>query len=769
MTATRLAADPVDIIVPVYNAPDDVRRCVESVLAHTDHVYRLILIDNASTDPGVAALLAEVAARRLAHVLLLHNERNLGFTRTANRGLAHSGADVVLLNSDAIVTSGWLDALLRCAASDPRIATVTPFSNNAEICSFPVFCADNPWSASDDAERVRAALAKAAVPTHPDLPTGVGFCLYIRREVLDEIGAFDAVFGAGYGEENDFCLRAARAGYRNVLADDAFVVHAGGRSFVGQKQTLGARNLAIIAQRHPHYGEMVRTYIEADPLRPLREAAAAQLAAATRPGRGVLHVIHHHGGGTETHVRSLIDWSRDRWRHYLLIAVGDSWKVEEHRNDGTVVHFDFSRQPDEPWAMLLSGLCATLDIALLHLHNISGSRDGLLTALADFTLPYIYTAHDLNFACPTITFLAADEMYCGAETDPAICRRCLAAQPPFAGIDIVGWRERHRPLLARAAAVIAPSRWAADTMARYFPETPASVIAHGTDAHSNGRRSGLRLAAVLPDDAVPTVVAIGAIGPDKGARRIERLVEIARQRHARVRFVVIGYTDVERGPWQSEDAALTVHGRYDPADLPDLLAHYRARLILYPSAGPETFSYTLSEVWAASMPVLVPPIGALVERVAGTGAGFVMSDREWRDEAAMFDRLLALLETTNASQLATAATLAAQRPQSGIAEMAGATFALYDRALAGACARPERPLAPERVRNALGYRPWTPPVIDEPVVVVTEVVQPPKPAQSALGRFARAALAIRHTSFGRMLYRLTPRFVLEALKARLSA
>ena len=108
-------------------------------------------------------------------------------------------------------------------------------------------------------------------------------------------------------------------------------------------------------------------------------------------------------------------------------------------------------------------LCATLGIDLIHVHNVSACRDGLLTALATIDVPFGYTVHDVNAGCPTITFLGRDGMYCGAETDPAVCRACLASQPPFADVDIVAWRERHRPLIERAAFLIAPSRWAADS------------------------------------------------------------------------------------------------------------------------------------------------------------------------------------------------------------------------------------------------------------------------------------------------------------------
>ncbi len=763
MTAT--APHVVDIVVPVYNAPDDVRICVESVLAHLRPDARLVLIDDASPDPEIAEHFVALERRAHRQLLLLRNDINLGFTGTANRGMQLSSADVVLLNSDTIPSAGWLDALMHCAATDPRIGTVTPFSNNAEICSFPRFCVNNPWPDGADPDAVRAALAAAAVPTYPDLPTGVGFCMYVRRALIDAIGVFDMAFGLGYGEENDLCLRAARAGWRNVLADNAFVVHTGGRSFAGQKSELGARNMALLLERHPHYLDMVRAYIAADPLRPLRDAALAQQAVVQTPSRGVLHVIHYHGGGTETHVRALIAGSRDRWRHYLAIAVDDLWQVEEHRADGSVVTFEFTRGAHERWREFLGGICATFGVALIHLHNISACREGIRTALEGFRVPYGYTVHDLNFACPTITFLAADGVYCGAQTDPAICARCLAAQPAFDRVDIGVWRARHQTLLLRAAFRVAPSRWAADTLRRYFPDCPAIVIAHGSPDGLPARLPGVRTTIMLPDDDAPTVAVLGAIGPDKGARRIERLAALTRERGTKVRFVVIGYMDVEHGPWQSDDAVLTVHGRYEAANLPDLLAHYRVALVLYPSAGPETFSYTLSEAWAAGRPVLVPPFGALEERVRASDAGWVMTDAQWRDEARMLDRIVALLAPEEEAARAAVSARARATPHASLRQMTDATFALYDRALAEASSTVSalQAFAPQRIRDALQYVPWHPPA--PPGTELFAVIA--EPDVGMLGRVARAAANRRYTLAGRILFRLAPEPLRAALRSRL--
>jgi O-antigen biosynthesis protein len=747
-------AMPIEIVVPVYNAPADLRACVESVIRHTTGDYALVLIDDASPDPAVRVYFDELAARGLSKLTLLRNDRNLGFTGTANRGLTRSRADVVLLNSDTIVTAGWLDALRRCAASDSRIGTITPFSNNAEICSFPRLCENEVWPEGSDPERVRAAIAAAAVPYYPDLPTGVGFCLYVRRALIDTIGPFDAAFGAGYGEENDLCLRAHAAGFRNVLCDEAFVLHTGGRSFEGAKEALGVRNTAILLERHPDYLDLVREYIARDPLKPLREAALTAYDRMFGPALGILHVIHG-GGGTEAHARALIEGTRSRIRHALATVRGDRWRIEQHRTDGSKTFCEFGRRDEEPLEDFLRMLCATFGIGLVHLHHISGSRERFLDAMPKLGIPYGLTVHDLHYACPTITLHRADGFYCGAVTDVETCRTCLSGQPGLETIDIARWRQRHATLVAGAAFVIAPTRWAADTFRRYFPSADVAVIAHGLPSHAQ-RKHGATQVVIIPDDDVPTVAILGAIGPDKGARRIERLASLAAEREASVRFIVIGYLDRQQDAWQSEDGRLTVHGKYDPRELPVLLDYYRVSLVLFPSAGPETFAFTLSEAWAAGRAVLVPPIGALVERVGDHGAGWVMSEDEWRDESQMLDRILDLLSPYNAVAIENAGARAARMPIATLEDMVGATTAVYERAAATAGVE-HVPVDRPRTAEAFGYRAWTP-----PVRVALEPVEIP-PVRG----LARTAQRFRQTTMGRLLYRLMPPRAVDALKARL--
>lgn len=265
------------VIVPIYGAPAALDACLASLLETLPPDAHVLLCDDASPHREIAPLLDAFATRAPFTVTITRRERNLGFVGNVNAAFAQTaGHDVVLLNSDTITTPGWLDALVACAASDPRIVTVTPWSNNAEICSFPDFCRAGP--VPDDADAIARAASIEDAPTYPDLPTGIGFCMYVRRAALDRIGDFDmATFGRGYGEENDFCQRAIGHGWRNVLCDTAYVVHQGGASFSAEGHHPGGENLARLVARYPEYNRQVAEFIMRDPLQPLRERLATRL------------------------------------------------------------------------------------------------------------------------------------------------------------------------------------------------------------------------------------------------------------------------------------------------------------------------------------------------------------------------------------------------------------------------------------------------------------------------------------------------------------
>ena len=221
--------DFVSIIVLTHNALDYTRVCLQSVLRNTDPRHELILVDNGSSD-GTPDYLHQVARSRAGCRVIL-NDENLGYAAGNNRGLAVSrGKNMILLNSDTVVTEGWLERIVGAAEKNPRAGLLGPVTNNisgmqklttvgyeqSNLVGLNEF-ADS--CAKDHAGQVERTLRLT------------GFCLLIKRELLARIGGLDEGFGRGNYEDNDYCLRAHLAGYEGLIVRDCFVHHFGGASF----------------------------------------------------------------------------------------------------------------------------------------------------------------------------------------------------------------------------------------------------------------------------------------------------------------------------------------------------------------------------------------------------------------------------------------------------------------------------------------------------------------------------------------------------------
>lgn len=269
----------LSVVVPVYNAVDELNHCLESLQATVEPGVEVILIDDASPDTSVRELLSAWAHRCPEGWRFERNVNNLGFVGTANRGMRLAQGDVVLLNSDTVTTQGWLQGLQRCLDSDKNIATATPWTNNGEIVSIPAFCASNPIP--NDPDAVADCIAATGQVVYPEIPTAVGFCMAISRRAIDRVGPFDeALFGKGYGEENDFSMRVAQAGMRNVLCDDVYLVHLGGCSFGPLGLKPDENSMQRLLSRHPGYLELVQDFIREDPLSGRRQEILAALDRA---------------------------------------------------------------------------------------------------------------------------------------------------------------------------------------------------------------------------------------------------------------------------------------------------------------------------------------------------------------------------------------------------------------------------------------------------------------------------------------------------------
>jgi GT2 family glycosyltransferase len=264
----------IDVIIPAYRGFEETRRCVESAItARCETPRDVVVIDDASPEPELSAWMHEVGAS--GGITLLAHAANRGFVASANEGIGlHPNRDVVLLNSDTEVADGWLDRLAAHGGRDASIGTATPFSSNATICSYPRTLVNNALPAGETTATLDRAFAAANAGRHADIPTAVGFCMWIARRCLDRVGPFDeARYGASYGEEVDFCMRAARAGFRNVAAGDVFVRHVGEVSFASAGAERRARAQAVVDSLYPEFQQRLAAFIPADPLRMLRRRA----------------------------------------------------------------------------------------------------------------------------------------------------------------------------------------------------------------------------------------------------------------------------------------------------------------------------------------------------------------------------------------------------------------------------------------------------------------------------------------------------------------
>ena len=317
----------ITVLVPVYNAFDDVQRCVASLIRNTTRPVTLLLIDDASPDDRIGPLLESFAASS-DQITLSTNSANLGFVATVNAGFAQRpDDDVIILNSDTEVPPRWVE-LFAAAGADPTVATVTAMSNNAGAFSAPNVGQHNELPGGID--DVGRSVAQHSERLRPEVPTGHGFAMLIKREALDDLNGFDEEnFGRGYCEENDFCMRAAAAGWRNVVADDVLVAHHGSASFGDNKAELLAVNRARLSELHPTYSDEVQEFLRDDRMAAVRGHVAAGFERVRGVRPRVLFVLHAGGGGTPQTNADLMNGVSKRYEPILLRSTGSELIVTE--------------------------------------------------------------------------------------------------------------------------------------------------------------------------------------------------------------------------------------------------------------------------------------------------------------------------------------------------------------------------------------------------------------------------------------------------------
>jgi GT2 family glycosyltransferase/glycosyltransferase involved in cell wall biosynthesis len=647
-TVTSFRSPEVDVIVPVYRGYDDTLACLASVLtSRNSKPYELIVIDDCSPEPDVSNALDQIAA--LGLITLLRNEQNQGFVGTVNRGMSlHADRDVVLLNSDAMVFNDWLDRI--CAhAANGKISSVTPFTNNGTICSYPIFCRDNNTELEipyDTLDRLVASINRGKAV---EVPTGVGFCMFISRAALKDVGLFDQeTFGKGYGEENDFCMRARKRGWRDVHALDVFVFHSGETSFAQSASESKKKGLAALQAKHPEYDGIVREHLAADPARSARIVIDAARLFARSPSQSILCFTHAMEGGI---VRYLQDRTKSL-REYdcdVLVATPTAGgqctaRVASLLSDPSVPNLqqlDLVRDVE-----VIKALLSALNTTKIEVHSTVGWSHRVLEAIrklsAESGIPYTVMVHDYVPVCPQINLIDGSGHYCG-ERGIGQCQNCVVTMrshpriihpdlPERSPINIVGWRTAYLKLLKGAQEVCAPSADTATRLNRYFPDLKIVV-----EPHSENLRHIVHLGFAPRLNGKLRVAVIGAIGPHKGSNVLLSCARDALARDLPLEFVVVGFTDIDDTLRQ---AGVTITGRYSETEVGDIIRNQKVQLAFLPSVWPETYCYTLSIGVAAGLPTCAFDLGAPAERLRNRADAFLLPVELMTQPGAINDRLL---------------------------------------------------------------------------------------------------------------------------------
>jgi GT2 family glycosyltransferase/glycosyltransferase involved in cell wall biosynthesis len=623
------AAD-VTVVIPVYNGGPAVARCLASVRANTRHAA-ILVIDDASSDPQVVSTLDSYA--RSGDIKLVRHPENMGYTRTVNEALELAGSnDVVLLNSDTQVGPLWLNRMRWVAYSEYEVATVTAVSDNAGAMSVPLPGKDNAWPSHLTWDEIARGVMQAAPGWKSIVPTGHGFCMYIRRYAIDKVGGFDEeAFPMGYGEENDFCQRAIAAGLSNLLAPHVIVHHDRSQSFGEErKKPLVEAGMRVVNDRYKGYGAAVSRWMNADTTkRQLSSLASTQavLAHCHRVLPRRLYVIHRSIGGTIETNKDLLGALSDEQDAYIFDSTGDgevglhiwrggksqllkTWKLSKRFAERDTWRSDY--------AEILVSILVGLAIELVHVRHLF--QHPLLTAPRVFELlgiPAVLSTHDFYYLSPSITLLDSRANIKPGIPIPGLSGHLTAhqrndASTPMTAEWLEEWQRRTRVVLQSFDALVATTKSAAAIYEQSMPDIrKLNIIEHGRDL-------GPRWDALDRSQrkAGPLRVAVAANwDPPKGIRYIQAVLDAL---GSRVEFHVLGRNSELIG---GESIS---HGEYTRDSLRDVLEAIDPDIMGIFSVWPETYSHTLTEAWAFGVPVVSTDIGAVAERIRTHGGGWLV-------------------------------------------------------------------------------------------------------------------------------------------------
>lgn len=627
----------ISIIVPIYNAVDDLKVCIENLVKYTSSKLDIILINDCSSDLNVNDVLSK--ASQFINIRTFSNDVNLGFTKTVNKGIELACEnDVILLNSDARVTPRWVEGLLSAAESDGRIATVTPMSDRAGAFSAPKIGNENELPIGIFEEEYAVAFRRRSIGSYPTVPTGNGFCMFIRRDCINEIGKLDDVsFPRGYGEENDFCMRARKAGWRNIIDDRTYIFHDRSKSFGGEKDELIRSGRSVIDIRYPDYKKAIQIFSNSDKIKSARYLAGKAVSDCfIKIKPRILYVISTQTGGTPQTNRDLM---------FSLIETIEPWlfrsdskelflyRINEDCQEILVEKYQLSEFVDpithtsfEYDSIVLAWLLR-YDFEIMHVRHIGWHSINLMKLAKKSGSYVIFSFHDYYTLCPTVKLIDENSLYCGGcctKTDGE-CNAELwptNSLPKLKNAWVREWRNKFKSALLDCDAYITTSESAKETILKSFDLKdckPFEVISHGRD-FSIFREPDF---SNSPEKIIKILVP-GNLDKAKGLSIINNLLNLDVDK--KLEFHILGQCSSF-----SSDPRVKFYGVYKRDEFVSKVELINPHLGVVFSIWDETWCHTLTELWASGVPTIVFDFPTVANRTRESGCGWVFGKKEVDD------------------------------------------------------------------------------------------------------------------------------------------
>jgi len=624
--------DNLTVILPVYNAFEDVVRCIESIIKFGGTGFQLLILDDCSPDGRVEPKLRAYAEAH-SFIHYFRNKNNQGYTKNINIGCRLAPSDVILLNSDTIVTERWIEKLRAAADSDETIATVTPVSNGAGAFSVPINNQVNKIPVDSSVDEIARQVEELSPLIRPEVPTGNGFCLYIKKSAFSEIGFFDeSRFPRGYGEENDFCVRLSKAGYKNIIDDQTYIYHKRSASFGSEKAELIEKSKAIIRELHPDYTTEVRRWLANDPVDVLRERLTGGTSLPV--SRNLLYVLHDGGGGTIETSRDLALGLHSSYQPFLLLTGRKHWKllrrVGKELKLVRLYLFDLEWQVDCPLDFerqkAWKGILDLYNWDTVHFRHFLGNAPELIEDIRARSIPLIVSLHDYYTISPCLQLISREGKYLSKEELESVePKNQFITANWFKGLDspersayLRLHQERFLPALNYAKMIITTDESPKNIFSDYFPKHISEkivAIPHGRDLSSKPK-----LTPSL-DNKPWRVLVLGNINISKGQNLFSEMLEENEKKGRPFEFHFLGALT---GPMLQIASGHYIHGTYERELLHDRVVEIAPHISLIASVWPETFCHTLTESWSLGLPVLASNLGAPNNRIKAHGGGWLL-------------------------------------------------------------------------------------------------------------------------------------------------